>query len=334
MYDNATVGSGSVVNQVLFEYDEHGPLAKEYQEHDGVKDGSTPYVGYEYDTTASAGLFTKGLRPTAVRYPNGRLVHYTYGTSGSTADAMNRIDAIKDDNSGSPGDSLAEYAYLGGGSIVQVDYPEPDIRYDLAHGTGDDPYDGPMDRFGRVTDLLWRDYGGSTDAVRIKHGYDRAGNRLWREDPVAAANSKDFDELYGYDGMYQLTSMQRGDLNAAKDGLTSNTKTFAEDWSLDMTGNWSTYKQDDDGDGTWELDQDRTHNGVNEITAITATTGTNWAALVKRLSYRPKERSTEPNRQPQEGCERAWDPIVKLLRTNAMGEKPPCRSQSAHRYGS
>jgi len=203
----------------------------------------------------------------SLRYPNGRLVHYTYGTSGSTADAMDRIDAIKDDDAGSPGDTLAQYSYLGAGSIVQVDYPEPDLRHDLAHGSGDDPYDG-MDRFGRVVDLLWRDYGSLTDAVRIKHGYDRAGNRLWREDPVAAANGKNFDELYSYDGMYQLVSMDRGDMNAGKDAIVAGTKTFAEDWSLDMTGNWSNYKKDDDGDGTWDLDQDRTHNQVNEITQI------------------------------------------------------------------
>jgi len=77
---------------------------------------------------------------------------------------------------------------------VKVDHPQPDLRYDLAHGTGADPYDGPTDRFSRVTDLLWRDYGASADAVRIQHGYDRAGNRLYREDPVAAANGVDLDE--------------------------------------------------------------------------------------------------------------------------------------------
>jgi hypothetical protein len=85
---------------------------------------------------------------------------------------------------------------------------------------------------------------------------------------VAASYSKDFDELYTYDGMYQLVDMQRGDLNATKDGLVANSKTFAEDWSLDMTGNWSTYRQDEDGDGNWDLNQLRTHNGANEITQI------------------------------------------------------------------
>ena len=92
---------------------------------------------------------------------------------------------------------------------MQVNYPEPQIRYDLATGTGDDPYSG-LDRFDRVVDLLWRNYGTSTDAVRIQHGYDRAGNRLWREDPVAAANSVNLDELYVYDGMYQLVHRDRG----------------------------------------------------------------------------------------------------------------------------
>ena len=45
-------------------------MTKEYQEHEGVQDGSTLYVGYNYDTTAASGEYTKGLRPTSVRYPN------------------------------------------------------------------------------------------------------------------------------------------------------------------------------------------------------------------------------------------------------------------------
>ena len=40
-------------------------------------------------------------------------------------------------------------------------------------------------------------------------------------------------------------------------------------------GNWSNLIQK--SSGTTDLDQDRTHNAANEITAITATTGTNWA---------------------------------------------------------
>ncbi|MGC9455815.1 MAG: hypothetical protein ACP5HU_13285 [Phycisphaerae bacterium] len=36
--------------------------------------------------------------------------------------------------------------------------------------------------------------------------------------------------------------------------------------SLDMLGNWTSFNQDDDGDGsTWDLDQTREHNLANEI---------------------------------------------------------------------
>ena len=48
-YDNATVGSGSVVNEVVLEYNDLGMLVKEYQEHEGAKDGNTLYVQYNFD---------------------------------------------------------------------------------------------------------------------------------------------------------------------------------------------------------------------------------------------------------------------------------------------
>ena len=72
------------------------------------------------------------------------------------------------------------YAALG--SVLQ---PAGTVAW--APGAGNDPYDG-LDRFDRVVDLLWRNYGTSTDAARIKHGYDRAGNRLYRDDVEAVAS--------------------------------------------------------------------------------------------------------------------------------------------------
>jgi len=113
-YD-ATTG-GNVVNQVVREYNDFGQLAVEYQEHNGEKDGSTLYVQYNY-----AGA-SHGLRLQSVRYSNGRLVHYTYGDENSAADNLNRLDAIQDDDSGSPGTTLAAYTYLGLGTIVVEDY--------------------------------------------------------------------------------------------------------------------------------------------------------------------------------------------------------------------
>jgi len=143
---------------------------------------------------------------------------------------------------------------------------------------GNDPDTGDiyrgLDRFGRVKDCYWYDYGGNTDVDRIKYGYDRNGNRIWRENTVAASYGNHFDELYDYDLIDRLKTMDRGDLNALKDAV-SNLQ-FAQDWALDATGNWRNFRQDDDGDATWDLNQQRTANRVNEITNIDESVGPSW----------------------------------------------------------
>ncbi len=55
------------------------------------------------------------------------------------------------------------------------------------------------DRFGRVKDSYWYDYGAAKDVDRIKYGYDRASNRIWRENTVAAAANRTAEENQ-YDG--------------------------------------------------------------------------------------------------------------------------------------
>lgn len=45
---------------------------------------------------------------------------------------------------------------------------------------------------------------------------------------------------------------------------------------MDTTGNWSNYRQDDSGDGSWDLIQNRANNTVNEITNITESAGPSW----------------------------------------------------------
>ncbi len=262
-YDNATVGSGAIVNEVQFSYNDFGQLENDYQSHSGaVNTGTTPKVAYTYANGSA-----NHVRRTKITYPNGRFLHIGYNSGAD--ESLGRVSFLADDSSGSPGTHLAEYTYLGLGMVAKVDYTEPDLRCDLAHGTGDDPFDG-LDRFDRVVDLLWRDYGSSIDVERVKHGYDRAGNRLWRECPVPAAQNPavHMDELYTYDGIYQLKTFKRGDLNGTKDAIASGTLKFAQEWSFDPTGNWTVFKEDATGDSTFELDQSRTHNKFNEITQI------------------------------------------------------------------
>jgi hypothetical protein len=131
-------------------------------------------------------------------------------------------------------------------------------------GTNDpdtgDIYSG-LDRFGRVKDNRWLD-GAGADLDRLQYGYDRAGNRIWRRNVVAAALGKEFDELYGYDALHRLKQMARGTLNGGRTALTS--QTFAQCWTLDSTGNWQGFREDDDGNGSWDLIQQRAANAVNE----------------------------------------------------------------------
>ncbi len=185
------------------------------------------------------------------------------------ADILNRLDAIKDDSSGSPGSTLASYSYLGVGTIVKEDFEQPDVRLEYFF---DSAYGG-FDRFGRVVDQRWYDYGANADRDRYTYGYDRASNRLYRENATASGK----DEFYTYDRVNRLVNSDRGDLNVGKTAI-SGIPVREEDWGLDMTGNWSAYVQKTSGSA--DLDQDRTHNEVNEITDISETTGTAWATPV------------------------------------------------------
>ena len=115
--------------------------------------------------------------------------------------------------------------------------------------------------------------GTSADVDRIKYGYDRASNRIWRQNPVATAAGAQFDEFYTNDGLQRLKDMQRGTLNSTNTAIT--VPTFEQCWTLDPTGNWLGFHEATLGG--WPLDQSRTANTVNEITGITNTTGGSWA---------------------------------------------------------
>lgn len=272
-WDNAATNSGNVVNEVEFSYNDFSQLTHDYQAHSGtVNVMSTPSVQYGFANGAD-----NTIRQTSVTYPDGREISYDYGSAGSMADALSRVASIVDDDGSST--HLADYSYLGLRTFIETDYTEPDVKYTLVGTAGGndsdtgDIYHG-IDRFGRIDDSYWYDYGSSTDVDRIKYGYDRSCNRLWRENIVARSHGKYFDERYVYDEIQRLEDMQRGELNTGHTAISN--KTFAQDWTLDETGNWEGFKQDDNGNGTWDLNQSRNSNDVNEITDITESAGSSW----------------------------------------------------------
>ena len=169
----------------------------------------------------------------------------------------------------------AKYTYMGLNTVVKVDYPQPQVGLDLAMGSGADLYTG-LDRFGRVIDHRWQTItpppadGTPTDVARQKYGYDPASNRLWREDPVAKAQTlpRFFDEMYAYDAVYRLTGMSRGQLAGGPPPTSITNQNFGQGWTLDPTGNWKGFTEAATG-GSNTLAQTRTANSANEITGIT-----------------------------------------------------------------
>ena len=231
-YDNSAVGSGNIVNDVQMAYNPFGQIISDAQSHSGaVVPGTTPQVQYAYLNGS-----TNMIRPTTLTYPNGRAVTIGYGTSGGINDACSRVDNLTDSSA-----TLVNYTYLGLATAVQVTYPQPGIQYTLlGSGSGNSPagdiYWG-LDAFSRIIDSRWYKSSSNTDVDRIKYGYDRASNRIWRQNSVATAVGAHFDEFYHNDGLQRLKDMQRGTLNAGNTAITS--PTFGQCWTLDPTGNWN-----------------------------------------------------------------------------------------------
>ena len=268
-YDNATVGQGNIVNQVELAYNSFAQLTSDYQSHSGaVNTSMTPRCQYGY-----AGGSGNTTRLTMVTYPNGRNLNYSYGTAGGNEDAASRVASLID-NDGST--HLVDYSYLGLSNTVLATSPQASLQYTLVGTAGGiDPDTGDIyrgyDRFTRVKDLIWYNTATAQNLAEIQHGYDRVGNRVYRADPVDAADQH--DELYAYDGIHRLNDLIRGSLNAGKTGIIN--PTFAECWSLDSSGNWPNFRQASTG-GAWDLIQYRTDNPANEITLVTTTAGPAW----------------------------------------------------------
>ncbi|WP_146561198.1 RHS repeat domain-containing protein [Posidoniimonas corsicana] len=255
---STTSGASGVTSDVEYLYNDFSQITTERQQHGAAATGSSPKVQYGYDD-ASGGSNT--IRRESVTYPDGTVLAIGYGSGVNNE--LSRVEKLTWDST-----DVVSYDYLGMNQVVIQKYPEPstDVEYTLDHGTAN-AYAG-LDRFGRVVDLQWLQ--GASERVHIKHGYDLAGNRLYRRDEAARANSAGYDQLYGYDGLNRLTSMEQGTLNAGNDAISSATLT--QDWTLDQTGNWDNFQQGVVG----TLNQDRTHSTVNEITNITESTGTAW----------------------------------------------------------
>jgi RHS repeat-associated protein len=249
-YDAAS--GGNVVNQIQREFNGLGQMTKEWQAVNGsVNTSTSPKVQYAYSEMSSSANHS---RLTSITYPNGRVITYNY--SGDLANSISRLSSITDG-----GTTLESYEYLGSGTVVKRGHAEPgvDLTYiklpSESNADAGDQYIG-LDRFGRIADQRWTT-STPTAKDRRQYGYDRDSNRLYFDNLVETTR----DELYAYDGLNQLTSMDRGTLNGGKNGLTG-AASRSQDWDYDGLGNWDSLTTDGGSAQT------RSHNKQNEITSI------------------------------------------------------------------
>jgi RHS repeat-associated protein len=251
-YDAPT--GGNIVNQVQRAFDGLGQMTTEWQSHSGpVNTATTPAVRYAYTEMAGG---ANNSRLSSLTYPSGYVLTYNYGAGVDAS--TSRVSSLSDSTG-----VLESYKYLGLDTVVERDHPQNNVNLTYIQQPGDgnastdggDPYTG-LDRFGQVIDQNWLNATTGTSTDRLQYGHDPNGEVTYRQNLSNAT----FSELYQYDSLQQLTSMQRGTLNANHTALVG-TPTHSQSWSPDALGNFSGVTTD----GTT---QTRSHNQQNEITSI------------------------------------------------------------------
>ena len=136
-------------------------------------------------------------------YPNNRVVQYNYndGPQAAIDEVMSRLGSIS--NAGNT-DTYAVESYLGLDDIVTEDYKDPQVKCDLSS----DNYSG-LDRFGRVSDMAWWQYGNSGNLTNkldefVYWHLDTEGNITGQVE--LAQNMSQVQNGFGYDAMGRLAS--------------------------------------------------------------------------------------------------------------------------------
>jgi RHS repeat-associated protein len=180
-------------------------------------------------------------------------------------------------------------------------------------GDAGDPYTG-YDRFGRTEQMRWikphTEGNGFDTLAHVQWGYNRASQKTWRKDLLAPASTGQ-NQHFGYDGLNQVTERQRGLLNintTAVGGIPAQQENF----SYDETGNWITYKQNNEG--ALDIDQSRVNNQSNQMTQVDGSSaGVSYDKNGNMLTVPTGDDLTGPSRKLVWD---AWNRLTKVTDEN------------------
>ena len=111
-YDNATVGSGSIVDEVKFTYDGWGNITTFEQDRNSAVGASGSVDDYEVSygyAKATSGRNT--IRRSSMTLPSGNVITIDY--TADKDDEASRVSKLKDGET-----TLVTYDYLGAGQLV------------------------------------------------------------------------------------------------------------------------------------------------------------------------------------------------------------------------
>ena len=118
-YDNATVGSGSVVNEIRNTYSGWGTVTAYEEDPDSAVDASGSVnqykVAYTYEKNTTGRQAIRRKRAELSVGTGASLKAFTYTFGSNYDNDASRVSAVKNGNGSS---TFAEYEYLGTGFVV------------------------------------------------------------------------------------------------------------------------------------------------------------------------------------------------------------------------
>ena len=254
--DGSGIANGTILDQVKYVYDGWGNLTNFRQDLDSAVGGSGyREVAYQLEK-ATTGRNT--LRRTQVTLPDGTLFKYFYRSGTFHDAATSRVTNLRDEAD----TNLAGYDYNGVGQVVKTEYEELAVFSKLYTASGT-TFSG-LDQFDRTQVSKWtKDLATNRDFFKVTLGYDENSNITQQDDAVLTGH----DVKYANDSLNRLIDADEGTLSSGS--ITNRTR--HQQWALNQTGNWVENLVDlsNDGDGLdpGELEEQRTHNAVNELLA-------------------------------------------------------------------